>query len=215
VFNWTPTEAQGPSTNAITMIVTDNGSPPLSTARIFTVAVLESNEPPVLAPIADYSIHAGMTLTITNSASDPDIPTNTLTFQVNPGPAGASVDPTNGIFTWTPDNSFAGTTNSVTIVVTDDNPLAVNAQQLSDAKTFQIYVAPPPTLSGTILSNDTLTITWNSISGTTYRVQYDSQLGDTNWIDLPPDVLAIDITSSQTDTNLTDPQRFYRVLVVP
>ena len=215
VFNWTPTEAQGPSTNVITMIVTDNGSPPLSTVRNFTVAVLESNEPPVLAPIADYSIHAGMTLTLTNSATDPDIPTNTLTFEVYPGPAGASVDPTNGIFTWTPDNSFAGTTNSVTIVVTDDNPLAVNEQQLSDAKTFQVYVAPPLTVSGAILSNDTLTITWNSISGTTYRVQYDSQLGDTNWIDLPPDVLATDVTSSQTDTNLTDPQRFYRVLVVP
>ncbi len=215
VFTWTPTEAQGPSTNILTMIVTDNGTPPLSTARNFTVAVLESNEPPVLAPIADYSIHAGMTLTLTNSATDPDIPTNTLTFQVYPGPAGASVDPTNGIFTWTPDNSFAGTTNSVTIVVTDDNPWAVNAQQLSDAKTFQVYVAPPLMLSGTVLSNDALTLTWGSISGTTYRVQYDTQLGDSNWIDLPPDVTATSSTSSQTDTNLTDMQRFYRVLVVP
>jgi len=215
VFSWTPTEAQGPSTNVITTIVTDSGSPPLSTTRTFTVAVLESNEPPVLAPISDYSIHAGMTLTFTNSATDPDIPTNALTFEVYPGPAGASVDPTNGVFTWTPDNSFAGTTNSVTIVVTDDNPLAIDSQQLSDAKTFQVYVVAPPTLSGTVLSNDTLTITWNSISGTTYRVQYDTQLGDTNWTDLPPDILATDVTSSQTDTNLTDPQRFYRVLVVP
>jgi hypothetical protein len=215
VFGWTPTEEQGPSTNLMTMVVTDNGSPPMSTTRSFTVAVLESNEPPVLAPISDYTIHAGMTLSFTNTATDPDIPTNTLTFQVYPGPDGADVDPTNGIFTWTPDASFAGTTNSVTIVVTDDNPWAVNAQHLSDAKTFQVIVEPPPTLSGTVLSNDALTVTWSSIPGLTYRVQYDTDLLDTNWTDLPPDVLATDIISSQTDTNLTDVQRFYRVLVVP
>jgi uncharacterized repeat protein (TIGR01451 family) len=215
VFSWTPTEAQGPATNFITMIVTDNGSPPLSSSQNFTVAILESNEPPVLASISNYSIHAGMTLTFTNSATDPDIPTNALTFDVFPGPSGASVDPTNGVFTWTPDSSFAGTTNSVTLVVTDDNPGAVNTQHLSDAKTFQVYVAPPPSFSGTVLSNGALTLTWSSISGMTYRVQYDSQLGNTNWTDLPPDVLATDIISSQTDTNLTDVQRFYRVLVVP
>lgn len=215
VFSWTPTEAQGPSTNLITMIVTDNGTPPLSAARNFTVAVLESNEPPVLAPIGDYSIHAGMTLTFTNSATDPDIPTNTLTFDVFPGPAGASVDPASGIFTWTPDGSFIGTTNSVTIVVTDNNPQAVNAQQLSDAKTFQVYVAPLPAFSSSTFTNGVLTLTWSSIPGITYRVQYDSQLGDANWIDLPPDVLATDTTSSQTDTNLTDSQRFYRILVLP
>lgn len=215
VFSWTPTEAQGPSTNVITMIVTDNGSPPMSAARNFTVAVLESNEPPVLAPISDHSIHAGMALTFTNSATDPDVPTNALTFNVFPGPSGASVDPTNGVFTWTPDSSFVGTTNSVTVVVTDNNPDAVNAQHLSDAKTFQVYVAPPPSFSGAVLSNGALTVTWSSIPGTTYRVQYDDQLGNTNWTDLPPDVMANDIISSQTDTNLTDTQRFYRVLVVP
>ena len=215
VFSWTPTEAQGPATNIITTIVTDSGSPPLSTVRNFTVAVLESNEPPALAAISNYSIHAGMTLLFTNTATDSDIPTNKLTYDIFPGPIGATVDPTNGIFKWTPDNSFAGTTNSVTVVVTDDNPQAVNAQQLSDAKTFQVYVAPLPALSGTALSNGAFTLTWNSISGMTYRVQYDNQLGDTNWIDLPPDVTATDTNSSQTDTNLGDAQRFYRVLVVP
>jgi uncharacterized repeat protein (TIGR01451 family) len=215
VFSWTPTEVQGPSTNLISVIVTDNGSPPMSTMQNFTVAVLESNEPPVLAPISDYSIHAGTTLSFTNTATDPDVPTNTLSFAVNPGPVGANVDPTNGIFTWTPDSSFIGNTNSVTVVVTDNNPQAVNAQQLNDSKTFHVYVGPPLAFSGSVFSNDTLTLTWSSISGLTYRVQYDSQLGDTNWTDLPPDVTATNTISSQTDTNLTDAQRFYRVLLVP
>jgi hypothetical protein len=40
LFSWTPTSQQTPSTNAITIRVTDNGTPPLSTARSFTVFVV-------------------------------------------------------------------------------------------------------------------------------------------------------------------------------
>jgi hypothetical protein len=40
LFTWTPTVAQAPSTNRITVIVTDNGVPPLSASNSFTVAVL-------------------------------------------------------------------------------------------------------------------------------------------------------------------------------
>ena len=215
IFTWTPTEEQGPSTNVVTVIVTDNGTPPTSAAQNFTVAVLESNEPPVLAPIADRTIHAGMTLAITNSATDPDIPTNALTYSLSAGSPDAVIDPTNGIFVWTPDSSLAGTTNSFTIMVTDDNPWAVNTQQLSDAKSFNVIVAPPPMITNAVLSNDVLVITWSSISGQTYRVQYNTVLGTTNWTDLPPDVTATDTTASQVDSNLSDAQRFYRVMVVP
>ena len=215
IFSWTPTEAQGPSTNHITTLVTDNGVPPMSASQSFDVIVQESNEPPVLAPIADRMIHAGMTLAITNTATDPDLPTNSITFSLNPAPAGASIDPTNGIFLWMPDNSFANTTNSVTVVATDYNPWAVNTQHLSDAKSFTVIVAPPPALSAVTLSNDVLTFTWNSISGQTYRVQYTTNLMNTNWTDLVPDVTANDTTASESDSIDSDAQRFYRVLVVP
>jgi hypothetical protein len=39
VFNWTPGAAQSPSTNAISVLVTDNGLPPLSDSSSFTVIV--------------------------------------------------------------------------------------------------------------------------------------------------------------------------------
>jgi hypothetical protein len=39
VFSWTPTEAQGPSTNSMTVKVTDNGSPALSEIQSFTIVV--------------------------------------------------------------------------------------------------------------------------------------------------------------------------------
>jgi hypothetical protein len=197
------------------VIVTDDGSPPMSTSQSFSVTVLESNEPPVLAPISDRTIHVGMTLVITNSATDVDVPTNSMAFSLNPGPAGADIDATNGVFVWTPDSSFANTTNSVTVMVTDDNPDAVNSQQLNDSKSFTVFVLPPPTFSSAVVSNDLLTLSWSAISGQTYRVQYNTNLLDTNWTDLPPDVTATDTTATWSDSILSDTQRFYRVRVVP
>src|SRR5437016_5350850 len=103
VFTWTPTEAQGPSTNLITVRVTDNASPPLTDVRSFTIIVTEVNRPPVLTVPADQIIDELSALVVTNTATDPDLPANTLTFSLEPdAPAGTSINATNGVFTWTP-----------------------------------------------------------------------------------------------------------------
>ncbi len=39
VFQWRPTASQAPSTNHVTVIATDNGTPPLSASQAFTVVV--------------------------------------------------------------------------------------------------------------------------------------------------------------------------------
>src|SRR4029453_11438532 len=65
MFTWTPTEAQGPSTNVISVRVTDNGSPNLSDTKSFTVTVNEVNSPPVLTPIANQPANEGSPLTLT------------------------------------------------------------------------------------------------------------------------------------------------------
>ena len=197
-------------------MVTDNGSPPLSTAQSFTVAVLESNEAPVLAPISDRAIHAGMTLVITNSATDTGSPDQHLDLQPRIT-ASLTRQSTKrmGFFSGRRIVPLVNTSNTVTVVVTDDNPNAVNSQHLSDTNSFTIYVAPPPAFSSAAMSNDMLTLTWSSIAGQTYRVQYTTDVEGTNWTDLPPDVTANDTTASQTDPNLSDTQRFYRVMVLP
>src|SRR5205814_5636363 len=48
VLTWTPSEAQGPSTNLITVKVTDNGVPQASDTKSFTVVVTEANSAPVV-----------------------------------------------------------------------------------------------------------------------------------------------------------------------
>src|SRR5205807_10469164 len=70
VITWTPSEAQGPGTNVITTVVTDNGVPSLSATNSFTVIVTEVNSAPVLGAQADRTIAEETTLVVTNTATD-------------------------------------------------------------------------------------------------------------------------------------------------
>src|SRR5207247_2649457 len=102
ILNWTPTEAQGPSTNVIRVIVTDNGAPALSATNAFTVFVTEVNSAPSLAAIADQTIAEGTLLTVTPSATDADLPANILTFSLDGVvPTGMTINAASGVVSWT------------------------------------------------------------------------------------------------------------------
>ncbi len=135
---WTPTEAQGPSTNAnIIYAVYQSGSTVASTN--FTVVVNEVNVAPVLTVPGPQTLYATTTLTVTNTATDSDIPANTLTFAIVAAPSGVLLDPNTGVLTWTPTTGQVGT-NTITVSVTDNNPWAVNSQHLSVTNSFQVVV---------------------------------------------------------------------------
>ncbi|HQA29762.1 MAG TPA: Ig-like domain-containing protein, partial [Brevefilum fermentans] len=104
VFTWTPTEAQGPGGNTFDVCVSDGIA---IVCETITVAVYEVNLAPVLEPIGDQEIDELETLTFTATATDSDIPVQTLIFSLEDGtagevPTGASIDPDFGVFTWTP-----------------------------------------------------------------------------------------------------------------
>ncbi len=65
------------------------------------------------------------------------------------------------------------------------------------------------------VSNGVVTIAWDAISNRTYRVQYVTNVSDTNWTDLTPDVTADGPSASQTNAVGNDARRFYRVLLLP
>src|SRR5207244_672645 len=100
-FSWTPTEAQGPASTPITVRVTDNGSPAMSASEATPRSVNEVNGAPVLAAIGNKTVNQGATLTFTATASDADVPANTLTFSLDPGaPSGATINGSTGAFSW-------------------------------------------------------------------------------------------------------------------
>src|SRR3989442_5846944 len=57
VLSWTPTEAQGPSTNTITVKVTDNGIPTLRAPNRFPVTSAEGITSPALTVTGNQTIN--------------------------------------------------------------------------------------------------------------------------------------------------------------
>jgi hypothetical protein len=208
IFNWTPVQAQA-GTNAFTVIASDNGLPSLSASQSFAVTVVPSNNPPVLAPIANQTIYALTTLTLTNSATDPDAPPQILSYTLDPGaPSGSSIGLTSGIFQWTPADSETGP-HSITVRVADNGSPVLN-----DAHTFTVTVLSHP-LQTISVSNDVVMLSWSSVSGTVYRVQFKSELSDAAWTDLSPDVQASGPIASVTNSMATNASTFYRLQVQP
>ena len=139
VITWTPSEAQGPGTNVITTIVTDSGVPALRATNSFTIVVNEINTAPVLPVQTDQDLKGLQTLILTNTATDSDIPVNTLSYAFLTAPAGSAID-TNGVITWTPSVAQVPGAYLFKTVVTDYNPWAVNNQHLSATNTFAVVV---------------------------------------------------------------------------
>lgn len=143
-ITWTPNETQGSATPYdVTVRVTDAGG--LFAERSFTVTVAETNTAPVLGAIGDKFGTETVLLTFTASATDSDVPAQTLTYSLEGSPpAGAMIDSSSGVFTWTPTSEQAGE-YMVTVRVTDNG-----AGNLYDEETITITILDsnqPPVLA--------------------------------------------------------------------
>jgi hypothetical protein len=189
VITWIPSEAQGPGTNVITTVATstdllDLVNPTLSATNSFTVVVNEVNTAPVLRPLTNRTVNPGQTISFTATATDADLPTNTLTFRLVNPPAGATIDPISGLFSWRAPVALAGTTNVVQVQVTDFNPWAIDAPHLSDTNSFSVIVNPlaPVVLTPISYANGQFRFEINGTMGPDYIVLASSNL--TSWSDI-------------------------------
>jgi hypothetical protein len=143
-ITWATSPAVGGTTNLISVIATDNGQPPLSATGTVQVVLLQVANPPVLAPIANYSIYEAQLLVITNSATDDNLPPKPLTFSLGIGaPTNATIDPVTGVFQWQSTAAQAVTiwtnntivfhsahsTNIISVIVTDNGIPPLSATQ--------------------------------------------------------------------------------------
>jgi uncharacterized repeat protein (TIGR02543 family) len=99
-FNVHPSAPVGAA--ALTLIKTDfNEGALASTAQNSIFQVVIANRPPVIFPrIGNKTINAGSTLGFNISATDPD--GDPLSYACRPLPRGAQLNPTSGLFNWTP-----------------------------------------------------------------------------------------------------------------
>src|SRR5262249_37842468 len=136
------------------------------------------NTAPTLNPISDQTINAGAVLNIASVANDPDVPPQTLTFSLLSFPAGASIDPGTGLFTWRPTVAQANTTNLVTIQVTDNGTPNLNASQSFNVIVNSLII---PTLSTVTYTGGQLGFTVDTgTTGPDYVVLTSTNL--VNWV---------------------------------
>lgn len=170
------------------------------------------NNPPTLSTLANQTINPGVMLTLTNFAGDIDLPAQTLTFTLLNAPANASlatINLTNALFTWRPLISQAGSTNTITIKVSDDG-----IPSLSATNSFVITVNPvsQPTLNPVVLANGQTALTATGLIGPDYTLLSSTNLA--NWqilLTTNPTVMPVTFI----DTNRSDIDRFYRLQLGP
>ncbi len=123
-------------------IATLNESPPAAnetppTANFApTPVVAKPNQPPQFEPINTRAVTMGEELILTFRATDPDVPQNALTYKIDEGPAGGSLDSSTGVYRWTP-TSGTGQDVALIVSVTDDGE-----SPLATTQTITIHVRP-------------------------------------------------------------------------
>jgi hypothetical protein len=111
------------------------------------------NTPPILDFISNKVITLGQTVAFTAGASDSDVPAQSLTFSLGAGaPAGATITPFTGSFSWKPNST--GTNVPVSVVVTDNG-----TPNLSATQTFFVTILIPPTISVQVNGNQ-MQLSW-------------------------------------------------------
>ncbi len=140
-LTFAPTSDPNDDPNALALYIADGMVDNFADGRVYEAVITTdtTNQPPVLAPIGDQSATEGVELTFTATATDPNLPDDTLTFSLDSGaPAGASIDPATGVFRWTPTENDGPASYPVTVRVTDDG-----VPNLSDSETITITVLEP------------------------------------------------------------------------
>ncbi|MCW5558658.1 MAG: hypothetical protein KIT22_12610, partial [Verrucomicrobiae bacterium] len=141
VLTWTPTEAQGPGSYPVSVRVTDNGVPVLSTTNSFTVVVREVNREPVVDPVPPVAVNELDTLSLQLTSQDPDLPENERRYSLVSGPEGLSVSP-DGKVQWVPQEAQGPSTVQVVVQVTDNGVPPLSTTRQFEVNVREVNTAP-------------------------------------------------------------------------
>jgi hypothetical protein len=145
VLAWMPTEAQGPSTNAVQVSVSDGVG---SMTNSFSVVVREVNALPSLAGATNATINELVGYMQSLAPADEDVPMQPLTVSLVSGPTGLMV--TNGFVVWTPTEVQGPSTNIIRVSVSDGDAHAFYQFSLvvTDSSVLKPVLSNPSNASG-------------------------------------------------------------------
>jgi len=169
------------------------------------------NGPPAINPVPAQTVAHNSALSFTVAATDPNGLPVTFSLGIN-APVGATIDPATGVFSWTPAtpgsftfdvaaaNTFASSTASVTVTVTNDLPVIATIP----AKTVYAGKLLSFTVSATDANGDPITYSLGANAPTGATI--NSSTGAFSWT---PDValtgmVSFDVLAS--DPYITVPQ---------
>lgn len=192
------------------LAVTAHNNSLVSAATFDNVAL--PNTAPVLNPISSRTLVAGQTLTLTNTATDANVPAQILTFALVSAPSGMTLSPTNGILTWRPTMVQSPTNTTISVQVFDNGTPSMSATQ-SFAVTVLSPVAPTLTVPG--ISAGVFSIMVNGDRGSDYILQSTTNLdAPIVWLSLMTNLAATPpFQFADPATNFS--RRFYRVRLSP
>ena len=113
---------------------------PFAGAPDATILVALPNTPPLVVAETNRTIPALLPFTLQISATDTDAPPQSLTFELVNAPTGLTIATNTGLLAWTPTALQGGSTNPVSVRVTDNGTPPLNA-----TAGFSIIVLPANT----------------------------------------------------------------------
>jgi hypothetical protein len=90
---------------------------------------------------------------------------------------------------------------------------AANEAECNGIEVFGSAPPPPPQITSLSVADNVAYLTWQTLAATIYRVQYKTNLNDTNWITLGSDIVASGNTLSVSNNINAFVQQFYRVVI--
>ena len=194
--------------------------------RLILLGSPSANTPPVLPVQTTQTVNPLSLLIVTNTATDAQSPPQILTYALSSTVTGTNkpaINPANGIITWTPDLSQAGTSNLITTVVTDNG-----TPPLSATNSFSVIVNPVPGFSSITKTNGGFLLTWFAPSNDLFHVQWSPGLAPPTWTTFTnPPVISYNTNFPAGPTNAQfnffddgsqtggfGPTRFYRMILL-
>jgi VCBS repeat-containing protein len=191
VVTITPLDADWNGSETITFRATDPGDLWDEDAATFTVTAV--NDAPVLDPIGPKGTAELVPLLFTATATDVDVPADTLTYNLADGaggsvPEGAGIGSTSGDFSWTPTEAQGPGTYTFDVCVSDGS--------LSDCETISVTVSEVAT--SPVAVPDAYEVLESGI----FMVAAPGVLANDSDADIPADTLTAILDSSTTHGSL-------------